>query len=74
MIQDNDKQRRNENLIIAYPPIPKRFIKKEPKDDHHHSEESQIIAYPPISLSAMAIKEEVTDNEEIALKIHQVIK
>jgi len=76
MVQDNDKRqepRRNENLI-AYPPIPKCFIKEEPRDDDDHSEESQIIAYPPISRSAMAIKEEVTYHEEIALGIHQVIK
>jgi len=60
--------------LIAYPPIPtKCFIKEEPNDDHH-SKESQIIAYPPISRSAIAIKEEVTDHEEIAFGIqHQVI-
>jgi len=72
MIQDNDKQRRNENLI-AYPLI-RVFIKEEPIDEDNNAEESQIIAYPPIPRSAMAFKEELTDYKEIALGIqHQVI-
>ncbi len=68
--QDKDERHPNGNLI-AYPPIPKCFIKEEDDD----VEESQIIAYPPIPRSAAAMKEELmTDHEEMALEIHEVIK
>jgi len=75
MVQENDdEQLRNENLV-AYPPIPRSFIKKEPQDEDDHGEESPIIAYRPILRSAMAFKEELTDDhEELAVGIHQVIK
>lgn len=73
MNQGYDQQDRNENLV-SYLPIPKGFIKKEPRDEDDHSEERQIVAYPPIPRSAMAIKEELTDHEEIDLGICQVIK
>ncbi len=76
LVQDNDEQLREENLlVIAYPPIPKCVIKEEPRDEDDNAEVIQIIAYPPIPRSALAIKEELTDeHDDVALGIHQVIK
>ena len=74
LVQDNDEQLQKENLlVIAYPPIPKRFIKEEPRDNN--AKETQIIAYPPIPRSDLSIKEEVTDeNDDVDREIDQVIK
>jgi len=59
--------------VIAYPSLPNSFIKEEPQDDEDdHGESHQIAAYPPIPRSAMSIKEEVNDHEEIAPEIHLV--
>jgi len=71
--QESDDRHQNENNLVSYPPILECFIKEEPRDEDDSAEESWIIAYPPIH-SAVAIKEELTDHEEIALGIHEVIK
>jgi len=71
--QESDDRHQNENLVSC-PPILECFIKEEPRDKDDSAEESWIIAYPPIPTSAVAIKRELTDHEEIDLGIHEVIK